>query len=272
MNEQLATITPERMEAAGIAALHEEASEEVRQRLGLRLAHINGTTVSIAAHDPSPLLNRAVGLGLHEPANAEGIERICAAYEEHEIDHFYVGIHPEARPADVRDILGQAGLEPARGWMKFERPPDPAPMATSNLSVRKIGEDHVEDFGRIAAAAYGMIPDAGSLVRGLIGRPGSHLYMTFDGDTPAGTGLLAVDGDCAWFEWASTDPAFRQRGSQRALLARRIEDAIDAGCTRLMTCTGEAVPGDPQHSYHNIEWAGFKPTFVRENWTPAGNV
>lgn len=33
-----------------------------------------------------------------------------------------------------------------------------------------------------------------------------------------------------------------------------------------MTCTGEPILGDPQHSYHNIEWAGFEPMFVRENW------
>jgi GNAT superfamily N-acetyltransferase len=152
--------------------------------------------------------------------------------------------------------------------MKFERGPDPAPRAESDLQVREIGEKHVDDFGRIAASAYGMTPEAAALVRGLIDRSGYHLYMTFDGDTPIGTGLLSIDGDRAWFEWAATDPAFRQQGSQRALLARRIEDAVDAGCTRLLTCTGEAVPGQPQHSYHNIEWAGFEPMFVRENWIP----
>jgi penicillin amidase len=47
-----------------------------------------------------------------------------------------------------------------------------------------------------------------------------------------------------------------------------VEDAVAAGCTRLLTATGEAVPGDPQHSYHNIEWAGFEPTYVRDNWVP----
>ncbi len=152
--------------------------------------------------------------------------------------------------------------------MKFERGPDPAPAAESDLEVREIGEEHVHEFGRIATNAYGLTPDAALSVRGLIDRPGFHLYMTFEGDTPVGTGAMIIDGECAWFELAATDPEFRQRGSQRALLARRIEDAVDVGCARLLTCTGEPVPGDPQHSYHNIEWAGFEPQFVRQNRVP----
>jgi hypothetical protein len=35
--------------------------------------------------------------------------------------------------------------------------------------------------------------------------------------------------------------------------------------------TGEAVPGDDQHSYHNIERAGFEEAYLRENWIPAGS-
>ncbi len=257
------------MEAAGLEAVHVGASDEVRGRLGLHLDRIDGTVVSIVTNDPSPLLNRAVGLGVNRPATQDGIERICAAYREHDVEGFYLGVHPEARPHSIQQLLEKAGLTPDRGWIKFERGPDPAPTAESNLEVREIGEEYVDDFGAIAAAAYGMTPAAALVVRGLVDRPGFHLYMTFEGDTPAGTGAMAIDGDRAWFEWAATDPEFRQRGSQRALLARRIEDAVAAGCTRLMTCTGEPVPRDPQHSYHNIEWAGFEPTFVRENWIPS---
>lgn len=267
MSERLPNLT-ERMEAAGLEALHAGASDELRGRLGLRLEWIEGTMVSVAADDPSILLNRAMGVGLNPPATTEGIERICAAYRDHDLERFYVGVHPEARPDGLEDVLEDAGLEPGRGWMKFERGPDPAPTAESSLQVREIGEDHVDDFGRIAASAFGLTADAAPLFRGLIDRSGFRLYMTFAGETPAGTGLVYIDGDCAWLDWAATDPEFRRRGSQRALLSRRIEDAVTAGCTRLMTATGEAVPDDPQHSYHNLGWAGFEPKFVRENWVP----
>lgn len=258
----------ERMEAAGLEALHAGASNELRSRLGLRLEWIDGALVSIAADDPSILLNRAMGLGLNGPATQDGLERIRAVYQEHGLDRFYLGVHPEARPDGIENLLEHAGLKTGRGWMKFERGSDPPPTAESGFEVREIGADYVDEFGRIAASAFGLTPGAAPLFRGLIDRSGFRLYMTFAGDTPAGTGLLYIDGNCAWFDWAATDPEYRGRGSQRALLARRIEDAVAAGCTRLLTATGEAVPGDPQHSYHNIEWAGFEPKFVRENWVP----
>ena len=33
--------------------------------------------------------------------------------------------------------------------------------------------------------------------------------------------------------------------------------------------TGEAVPGDAQHSYSNILRAGFAESYLRENWISA---
>ena len=93
--------------------------------------------------------------------------------------------------------------------MKFERGPDPAPVADSSLDVREIGEEHVDDFGQIAASAYGMTPEAAGFVRGLVERSGCYLYMTFDGDTPAGTGAMVIDGDRAWFEWGASDGDLR---------------------------------------------------------------
>jgi hypothetical protein len=55
---------------------------------------------------------------------------------------------------------------------------------------------------------------------------------------------------------------------QRALLAHRCRQAEALGCRRVHTCTGEAVPGDPQHSYNNILRCGFRETYVRGNWAP----
>lgn len=51
-------------------------------------------------------------------------------------------------------------------------------------------------------------------------------------------------------------------------MAQRIADAHDLGCRVLATATGEAVPGDPQHSYRNILRAGFELSHVRANWVP----
>jgi GNAT superfamily N-acetyltransferase len=259
----------ERLERVTLLALHEYASAEVRDRLGLAIEEIDGTLVSIARHDPSIMLNRAIGLGLTRPASAATIEAIRSCYRDAGAGRFFLHVHPDSRPPECADLLAAAGLRPHRRWMKFERGTEPPPAPRTDLQVRPIDAAHGEDFGRIVAPAFDLSPTAAGLFPGLIDQPGFHLYMSFDGDAPAGTGLLYIDGEDAWLDWGATLQACRGRGSQRALLARRVEDAIAAGCKRLLTATGEAVPDDPQHSYHNIEWAGFRPVYLRENWVPA---
>ena len=258
----------ERLEAVMLRALHEAAPGETTAALGLHLEEIDGALISVAGRDPSIVLNRTLGLGLVRPAMPETVQVIRGRYTDAGVDRFFLHVHPEAAPGNLADMLGAAGLQSYRRWMKFERGPEAPPAASTSLRVREIDAAHGADFGRIVAAAFDLSPEAAGLFPGLIGRQGFHLYMSFDGATPAGTGLLYIDGDSAWLDCGATDPASRGRGSQRALLARRIGDALAAGCTRLMTCTGEEVPGDPQHSYHNIEWAGFRPAYLRENWIP----
>jgi hypothetical protein len=53
-------------------------------------------------------------------------------------------------------------------------------------------------------------------------------------------------------------------------MARRIQMALDLGCTLITSETGEDVPGDPQHSYRNMLRHGLRPEYVRDNWCPPG--
>ena len=98
-----------------------------------------------------------------------------------------------------------------------------------------------------------------------------HLYMGFAGDTPACTGGLYMKDGVGYLDFGATHPDFRRRGGQTSLLNTRIRAALDAGCSSIVTMTGEAVPGDEQHSYRNIQRAGFKEAYLRENWIPAGS-
>ena len=94
--------------------------------------------------------------------------------------------------------------------------------------------------------------------------------MSFDRDIPAGTGAMYMRDGMAYLDFGATHPDFRRRGAQTGVLNTRIRDAFAAGCTMIVTMTGEAVPGDEQHSYKNIIKAGFKESYLRENWIPAG--
>ena len=60
----------------------------------------------------------------------------------------------------------------------------------------------------------------------------------------------------------------RQRGAaggQRALLWRRIDDALAAGCTAVGTETGEPIHDEPNPSLVNMQRCGLRLVCSREN-------
>ena len=169
---------------------------------------------------------------------------------------------------DLPEQVRAAGYGSARAWRKFRRRAGNVTPRPTNLEIREIGLEHAQDFGRIAGAAFGLEHAVADLVSGLVGRPGWHMFMSFDAGRPAGTGAIFIRDKLAWCDWGATRPEFRKRGSRGALLSRRLQFATDAGCEWILTCTGEAVPGDPQHSYGNILKSGFREWTLRPNFAP----
>lgn len=259
------------LERAALEDIHRAAPPQVVERLQLKPFTCGGAFASLAGGLPASaiVLNRVIGLGVNEPATEAVVEEIVAAYAAAGVSRYFVHLHPSSTPAALRDWLQGAGLEPARGWQKFERPQDPpAAAVATRLDIRPIGREYGEQFARIACNAFDLGEAAIEWLAELPGRPNWHVFMSFVDDRPAGTGALFVEDGMAWFDFGTTAPEFRQRGSQAALLARRIEYALELGCRKLLTCTGKAVPGDPQHSYRNLLKAGFRETYARGNFAP----
>lgn len=263
-------LAAERIERTALEELHEAADEALRRQLGLRLERRGTALVSLAERDPGNiLLNRAIGLGVEAAAEPGEAARVVALYRDAGITNFFIHLSPDARPPTLASELEAAGLVRRRAWVKFLRGADESPPeARSSLAVREIGPAHAADFARIGAAAFEMSRDVEPLVAGLAGRPGWHLFMSFDGDRPAGTGALFVRDGIGWCDWGATAPEFRRRGGQGAVLAARIARAGELGCHLMVTTTGEAVEGDPQHSYSNILRAGFHAAYSRANYGP----
>jgi GNAT superfamily N-acetyltransferase len=264
------SLIAERVERAALADLHAAAAAEVKASLGLELKEISGALVSIARHEPSILLNRTIGLGVEQPATPAAVAQIVAAYAAAGVTRYFLHLHPEAGPPDLRDWLVQAGLVKYRGWMKFRRDPLAPPAVKTGVEVRHVGGEHGFEFGTIAAPCFDLTDKAIPLLAPLASRTGWHIYMSFADGKPAGTGALFVRDGIAWLDWGATHRDHRGKGGQSAVLAARIRHAIDAGCGILLTATGEAVEGDPQHSYKNILRSGFEPAYLRENYVPAG--
>jgi hypothetical protein len=62
-------------------------------------------------------------------------------------------------------------------------------------------------------------------------------------------------------------PRARRRGAQSALIAARIEAAVDAGCDWVLGETGAEEAGEHNSSLHNMVRGGLNVRYVRQTWT-----
>jgi GNAT superfamily N-acetyltransferase len=260
----------EELERAALEDLHQAASSDLRSSLGISGQTLGSAFVSVASTLPASaiVINRAVGIGLRKPATEETIQQIIDAYQSMGVDRYFLQIHPAAEPSTISTWLHDRGLERARGWQKFSRGREAVPTARTDLTIREIGTDNGADFAAILSDAFDLGDRARPWLSQFPARDRWHVFMTYDGAVPAGTGSVFIDGEYAWIDFGATAPQFRQRGSQSSLLRHRVQFALDCGCRQMFTCTGEAVPGDAQHSYSNILKAGFKEDYVRANYAP----
>jgi hypothetical protein len=253
----------ERVESRAVESWYEAAA-----RAGGPVATSrDGQVLAVALHGANDfMMSRAFGLGLGPPATPAGVDELLRWFSTHEVGRFLVHAHPQARPAELRDWLAAQGLRRHRAWMKFGRGPDRVVRPASDLRVERAGAEHRAVFADIAESAFHMPAASRPLLELLVGLKGFTSFVSLAGETPAGIGTLFVADGVGWLGFGATKPEFRGRGGQAAVLAARLEAAYDLGCRLVVTETGEAVPGDPQHSYKNILKAGFRELYLRENF------
>jgi GNAT superfamily N-acetyltransferase len=254
------------VETKALASVHEVATGAQKTSLGLGLYSRDGCAVSVCEAEQGIMLNRSTGLGVFQPADEDLLGWAIQHYREHKVGRAFIAITEGSQPDTLPGHAVSLGLGEARAWTKFLRDTSPARQGQSPLMVRPLEEPLAGDWGRIVACCFDMPEATGPLLAQLVHHPGWRLFMSFSGDQPVGAAGMFVHQGMAWFDWAATLPGFRGMGSQGTLMRARIEAAATQGCSEIMTATGEAVEGDPQHSWGNIGRYGFKPVFRTRNF------
>ena len=258
----------EKIERATLESLHHCCPSTTSEELGLDLIETNDSIAACSSGDPSILINRVLGLGIRDVVSVHSTESIASIYSLRAISNYFLHIYDHSLSDASRDFLNGSDFVKNRGWMKFRSGRPKKREAPTNLRVEKVGIDRSIDFGTIVCGAFGMLDQSIPLLAGLANDDRWHLFVSYEGDQPAGAGALFVEGNVGWLEWGATDPHFRQRGSQASIMATRLNLASDLGCEYVFTETGESIEGDPQHSYKNILKAGFEESVLRYNYAP----
>jgi GNAT superfamily N-acetyltransferase len=223
-------------------------------------ASVGSATCLRAPYAPdSPMLNRVVGLGLPPPVDESQLDEALAAMGD---TTFYVDVSPGADPA-LDGLLRVRGLEEGWGWMLFERGPQPPPEPETSLDVVEVAAaESAAAWARVVVDAYGLPETALATIAAVPGLDGWTAFAALEDDRPVAAAAVWVEPPAAYFGFAATHAGHRGKGGQTVLFTARIAHALAAGCTTLVTETGELRDGSPSASYRNILRMGFEARFV----------
>jgi hypothetical protein len=220
------------------------------------------------------LFNRVLGLGDGAAIEREALAGMCGAYRAASVSRFFVHLYDAPRPPALPVWLEELGVvRYRRSWDQLGRGRDEAlPAPVTPFSIRPAVPADAGAIDDLFATAFDLPLPGARVYTVLLGRPGWHTVVATDQDAVVAAGLLFIRDGVAYLAGGATRPSSRGRGAQLAVMHERCRLALDAGCRWIASETGAPVPGEPQHSHHNMERCGLRVLGTRHNFAPRGSL
>ncbi|MFB6720733.1 GNAT family N-acetyltransferase [Kribbella sp. NPDC056345] len=235
----------------------------VVEALGISGHRIGKGIVVVVSNDSIDYWSRASGFGFDRPIDSALIGEILevARAAGGRVLNFHLA--PEVLPADWAEICAEYGIVAGGTWVKAVREAGPVAPVQTDLRIGVIDPEEAAVWAATQIEIFEMPADQTDLLAAFAGVPGCTAYGAWDGDKLVATGALVVTGEIGECVSGTTLPAYRGRGAQSAILARRAEDAFAAGCRWVTSETGKPGPGEHNSSLANMERVGFKVAYDR---------
>lgn len=241
-----------------------ETRARVQPDLGAEWIEVGGVYAMFDGVE-SPL-TQTFGLGLFEDATAEHLDEIEAFFKKHEAPTFHE-VNPMADMA-LLALLGERGYRPIElTSVMYRTLSDHLPEPSSiEIRVRRIDDSEADLWAATAARGWATIHESladfmlafGKIAARTSG--GNPFIAELDGEPIAAAGFGIYDDVCI-LAGAATVPEARNRGAQNALLAARLNFAVEQNCKLAMIC---ALPGS--QSQKNAQKNGFNIAYTRIKW------
>ncbi|HUR32872.1 MAG TPA: GNAT family N-acetyltransferase [Vicinamibacterales bacterium] len=215
-------------------------------------------------------LTQTFGLGLFDPATADILAALEQFFEVRGAEVFHE-VSPLADPSTLMRLNDRAYRPCELTSVLFQPLPAPGQQSPSGeITARPATAAEHERWAETALAGWGEVAEVRDFMSSFgptaVGARDAFPFMAVDeGGAPVATGMLSIHAGVAVLGGASTVPASRGRGAQRALLAARLQYAAHSGCDLAMMC---AAPGSA--SQRNAERSGFRIAYTRIKWRRDG--
>jgi GNAT superfamily N-acetyltransferase len=212
-------------------------------------------------------LSQTFGFGLFAPPTDDDLATIERFFLDRGAEVFHE-VSPLADPA-VLGLMADRGYRPVELTTVMHMPiaerTVPRTALGASLSVRRTEAGEEDLWADTAARGWGDTPELAAFIRqfGEISARahGVTCFVVESEGRSIAAAALAIHDGVALLAGASTDPAFRGRGAQAALLGSRLRYALESGCDLAMM---GASPGSA--SQRNGERQGFRIAYTRIKW------
>lgn len=147
----------------------------------------------------------------------------------------------------------------------------PGPADAEGVEVEEQSEE-TEGFSDVLARGYGMEWTGHGFFIALPGRPGWRSYVALDSESgfSLGAATMMMHHQVAQLGFAATYEVARGRGVHRALIRRRVADAIEAGVESIFAIAEESLDylHEESPAAANLARAGFALRGIRTVWRP----
>jgi GNAT superfamily N-acetyltransferase len=230
--------------------------------IGIAYRWFDDGAVALMAH-LLPAFARVVGL---DAKHAHHIEPLVLWYREHGVKPSFELV-PGMYDAGLGRELIRLGFNPSGFHASLIGVPASA-GPTEDCEIEPVTTaEAMEEYLEAYVAGWGIAPEHQAQfkanVRPWREQPGWSLYLARADGRPAAGATLFLHQGVGYLADAATDPAFRGRGLQSALLRRRVRYAARAGADVVFS---GAEPFSSSH--RNMERVGLRVQFMRTKWLP----
>ena len=230
----------------------------LQDKLGVSISVVKGAVCCTVPATDRLAFNRTIGIGLDYEICDEQLQEIIQFYKKNK--EMVEGHRNEK-------ILLRNCFVHHNKWAKlFKRLTEKVKIPQTLFSVEVMDLSNIDEFDRVIKVAFEFDYDTHLLISRTYKKPGWKHYLIKDGNKAIAAGSLFVCGEFASFAIAGTIPSARGKGAQKLLIAKRLNDAFEAGCKYAVVETSEDKPENPSQSYRNILKAGFETAYLRPNY------
>lgn len=215
--------------------------------------------------------NQIVGVGLHGAVTADDMDRVEDFFRSRGVASTVV-VSPLADES-LRNLLGERGYRIAEfNSVLILRISSPQPYTPPDgIVIERVTPETVRPWMRAIAKGFSQdveVPE--EIFGGFAALPGALAFLARIEDEVLGgcAGRVIPQARIAALFGAATLPEYRCRGVQTALIARRLQEAAQAGCEYAVVST---IPGSG--SQRNMERRGFRLAYtkvvMRREWPEA---